>query len=113
LQANKLPSPAYCLPSRDRDILNEIELARLYRVRGLVQGVGFRYFTQRTALRLGVKGLVRNLANGDVEVQAEASTTALEQFHAELKRGPRSAEVSEVLEQEIEPAHHSSFHIRD
>ena len=90
-----------------------MQSARLYRIRGLVQGVGFRYFTQRTALRLGVQGWVRNLPSGDVEVQAEASATVLEQFHAELKRGPRSAEVRELIEQEIEPAHHSSFHIRD
>ena len=88
-------------------------MARLYRIRGLVQGVGFRYFTQRTALRLGVRGWVRNLPNGDVEIEAEASRMVLEQFRAELRCGPQSAEVREVLEQEIEPAHHASFHIRD
>jgi acylphosphatase len=90
-----------------------MQLARLYRIRGRVQGVGFRYFTQRTAVRLGVRGWVRNLPNGDVEVQAEASTIVLGQFREELRRGPRSAEVAEVLEQEIEPADHSTFHIRD
>jgi len=89
-----------------------MELARLYRIRGRVQGVGYRYFTQRAALRLGVRGWVRNLQDGDVEVHAEASATVLQSFRAELERGPRFSEVREVMEQPLEPARFSSFHIR-
>jgi acylphosphatase len=89
-----------------------MELARLYRIRGRVQGVGYRYFTQRAALRLGVRGWVRNLPDGDVEVHAEASATVLQSFRAQLERGPRFSEVREVIEQTLETAQFSSFDIR-
>jgi acylphosphatase len=89
-----------------------MELARLYRIRGHVQGVGYRYFTKRTALRLGVHGWVRNLPDGDVEVHAEASAVVLQSFRAELERGPQFSEVREVMEQPLEPARFSSFDIR-
>jgi acylphosphatase len=89
-----------------------MELARLYRIRGRVQGVGYRYFTQRTALRMGVLGWVRNLPDGDVEVHAEASATVLQSFREQLERGPRFSEVREVTEEKREPAQFSSFDIR-
>ena len=54
-----------------------MELARRYLIRGHVQGVGYRYFTQRIAVRLGVRGWVRNRLDGDVEVHAQASVTVL------------------------------------
>jgi acylphosphatase len=78
-----------------------------------VQGVGYRYFALQNALRLGVRGWVRNLPDGDVEVHAEAPPETLEQFRARLREGPRSSRVTEILE---EPAaksgEHSSFQIR-
>jgi acylphosphatase len=73
-------------------------LARHYRIRGRVQGVGYRYFTRRIALRLGVRGFVRNLPDGDVEVHAEADGEALQEFRFELERGPVSSRVSEIVE---------------
>ena len=45
-------------------------IARLYRVRGRVQGVGFRYFVEHSAKGLGVSGWVRNVDDGSVEVYA-------------------------------------------
>ena len=89
-----------------------MESARLYRIRGRVQGVGYRYFTQRAALRLGVHGWVRNLPDGDVEVHAEASTEVLQSFRAQLEHGPRFSEVREVIEETLEWAGFSSFDIR-
>jgi len=89
-----------------------MELARLYRIRGRVQGVGYRYFTQQIAFRMGVRGWVRNLPDGDVEVHAEASATVLQSFRAQLERGPRFSEVREVTEATLEPARFSSFDIR-
>ena len=73
-------------------------LARHYRIRGRVQGVGYRYFARRIALRLGVRGWVRNLPNGDVEVHAEAGAEVLQEFRSELERGPASSRVSEIVE---------------
>jgi acylphosphatase len=65
-------------------------------VEGRVQGVGFRYFVQETALALGVNGWVRNRWNGAVEVLAEGDRKSLEQLAAALQRGPRGAFVSDL-----------------
>jgi acylphosphatase len=73
--------------------------ARSYRIRGRVQGVGYRYFAQQIALRLGVRGWVRNTPNGDVEAHGEAETGTLALFLAELERGPSFSRVSEVIEE--------------
>jgi acylphosphatase len=90
-----------------------MDAARLYRIRGRVQGVGYRYFTQRIALRLGVRGWVRNLPNGDVEVHAEADSTTLAGFRQELERGPSSSTVGAVTEEATPRTdRYSSFEIR-
>ena len=65
-------------------------------VRGDVQGVGFRYFVQRKAHQLGVRGWVRNNADGTVEVVAEGDRAALEQLKRALEEGPRMAHVERV-----------------
>ncbi len=72
-------------------------------VRGRVQGVGYRFFTQRTALELGIKGYVRNLPDGTVEVVAEGSPGAMEKFIQELREGPPLAIVEDMEVQEIPP----------
>jgi acylphosphatase len=74
-------------------------IARRYVVRGLVQGVGYRYFARQAALRLGVHGWVRNLPSGEVEVHAEADAETLADFRAALERGPLMAHVSQVIEE--------------
>ena len=65
-------------------------------VRGVVQGVGFRWFVQRTASRLGLHGWVRNRPDGTVEVAAEGSTAAVDALLAAIREGPDGAWVSEV-----------------
>lgn len=65
-------------------------------VRGEVQGVGYRYFAQRQARALGLRGYARNRADGTVEVVAEGSRPQLERLLAELWRGPGAARVAEV-----------------
>ena len=87
--------------------------ARRYRIRGRVQGVGYRYFTQRIALRLSVRGWVRNLPNGEVEAHAEADSTTLANFREELERGPGSSAVDAVTEEGATRSdRYSSFEIR-
>jgi acylphosphatase len=76
------------------------EGARRFYVSGMVQGVGYRYFAQRAAQRLGLVGYVRNLGDGRVEVYAIGDSGALAQLRRELERGPRSAVVSSVAEEE-------------
>ena len=66
----------------------------------MVQGVGYRYFAQRAAQRLGLAGYVRNLADGRVEVYAIGDAEAIGKLRAELERGPRAAQVSGVAEEQ-------------
>ncbi len=71
--------------------------ARLHaRVHGRVQGVNFRYYTTRTARRLGLTGWVANRRDGTVETVAEGPRSDLEQFLDFLHRGSPSASVQEV-----------------
>lgn len=65
-------------------------------ISGLVQGVGFRYFVQRRALRLGISGFVRNVSNGNVEVEAEGDRSLLEDLIRELRVGPQAAHVIDL-----------------
>ena len=88
------------------------DAATAYRVTGRVQGVGFRWWTQQQAKRLGLRGYVRNLADGSVEVQASGSRESLEHFRALLKRGPAGAQVAEVAISPLTDADlPESFHI--
>ena len=66
----------------------------------MVQGVGYRFFAQRVAGRIGVAGYVKNLRDGRVEVYAIGTAEQLRGLRDELKRGPRAAEVSDVNEEE-------------
>lgn len=66
------------------------------RIRGVVQGVGYRYFVRRTAAALGVKGYVRNHFDGSVEVVAEGERSVLAALADQLRLGPRFAEVESV-----------------
>lgn len=72
-------------------------------VEGQVQGVGFRYFTERIALRLQVAGWVRNLPDGRVEVLARVTPSAKGPFLAALQEGPSMGHVSR-LDVQKEPA---------
>ena len=76
------------------------KLARFYRVRGRVQGVGFRYFVERAAHSLALSGWVRNDDDGSVEVYAVGSAAQLSQLAGLLWKGPRWAEVRGVDESE-------------
>jgi acylphosphatase len=62
----------------------------------MVQGVGFRYAALRQGRRLGLKGYVRNLPDGSVEVVAEGDSGQLEQLRSWLQRGPPGAHVYKV-----------------
>ncbi len=83
--------------------MSEAKQARRYLVSGMVQGVGYRYFTQDAAEKLHVTGFVRNLRDGRVEVFAMAAPRQLAEFRALLQRGPRFSRVSEVQEEPSAP----------
>ncbi len=65
-------------------------------ISGRVQGVFFRMFTLREAQALGLKGRVRNLPDGRVEVHAEGEKEKLEKLVEKLRQGPPGAVVENV-----------------
>jgi len=65
-------------------------------VSGRVQGVGFRWFAEREALKRDVKGYVRNLADGRVEIWAQAEDERLGEFCEAVRKGPPASRVDEV-----------------
>jgi acylphosphatase len=65
-------------------------------VTGVVQGVGFRCFVLNAARELGLRGYVRNVPGGDVEVVAEGPRERLEILESDLRRGPSASTVREV-----------------
>lgn len=69
--------------------------ARIW-VNGLVQGVAYRAFTQRTASQQGLRGGVRNLDDGRVAVEVEGERQAVERLIAALRTGPPMARVQDV-----------------
>ena len=77
-------------------------MAKRFFVSGAVQGVGFRFFAESVAARLGVAGYVKNLFDGRVEVYAIGSTAQLSALKGELRRGPRMAGVDQVAESDAE-----------
>jgi acylphosphatase len=77
-------------------------IARRYFISGIVQGVGFRYFTQDEAERLHLSGYVRNLRDGRVEAYAVGSPENLARLRTILERGPRGAMVQHVVEESAE-----------
>ena len=70
--------------------------ARLYRVRGCVQGVGFRFFVERAATDLGLTGYVKNCFDGSVQVYAVGLSDKLRQLEKQLAAGPRWGRVDRV-----------------
>ena len=80
-----------------------MRVARRFVVSGRVQGVGFRYFTQDTALREGVTGWVRNLPDGRVEALVEGDVEAVTRVERALRIGPRGALVDRVYVDDEDP----------
>lgn len=83
-------------------------------VSGRVQGVGFRAFAEREAKALGIRGQVRNLVDGRVELIAEGDGAQIEELKTRLLSGPRLAQVL-ALEAKIiaGPRHFEGFSIEE
>jgi len=81
-------------------------------VSGLVQGVAFRYHTRVFARELGVRGWVKNLPDGRVEVWAEGARADVERLVAWLRHGPPSAQVSGVELERTRAQGHAGFHVQ-
>ncbi len=68
-----------------------------YRVSGIVQGVGFRWFVREKARRLGLAGWVRNLPSGEVEIAASGEQQQLTLLLDTVREGPPGARVDRVV----------------
>ena len=82
------------------------------RIRGRVQGVGFRWSTRERAVELGVTGWVRNLLDGSVEVWLEGDEGSVDAMVAWLRRGPRHAGVERTELLAAQPDGHREFDVR-
>jgi len=89
-----------------------MKIARKFVISGIVQGVGFRFFAQRSAARHQVWGYVRNLKDGRVEAHAEGDAKSVEDFKLDILTGPVYAKVEEIEETVLEISNiYSSFRI--
>lgn len=86
---------------------------RRYVVTGRVQGVGFRWFVEREAAQLGMKGWVRNCEDGSVEVMATGTPEQQRSLRAKLREGPRAARVDMVQESSAPYLEAHSFGIQE
>ncbi len=82
-------------------------------VKGIVQGVNFRYYTQRQGIRYNVTGWVRNLPDGSVAAVFEGEEQDVEAMVQWCRHGPPSAQVTELIVQPEEyRGEFSSFSIK-
>ncbi|HVK61712.1 MAG TPA: acylphosphatase [Bdellovibrionales bacterium] len=84
-------------------------MVRRYLVSGRVQGVGYRRFVHREATRLDLKGRVRNLEDGRVEVYVEGNESVLRELESLLAEGPSFSQVSNV---DVQTLNESAFDAR-
>lgn len=77
--------------------------AKLLRISGQVQGVGFRAWMVRRAVQLGVNGWVRNRGDGTVEALLFGDPAAVEELLRNCRRGPPGATVALIHEDLAEP----------
>jgi acylphosphatase len=94
-----MPPPRLPMPSTPKPPpQSRTDLTRHYRVSGKVQGVYYRHSTRAEARRLNLRGTVRNLSDGSVEVLVQGAPAAVEALRLWLHRGPAHARVDRVSE---------------
>jgi acylphosphatase len=90
------------------------DVAARWLITGVVQGVGFRWFVARQAEGLALRGWVRNLVDGSVEVVAAGEEARIQLLHQKLAVGPRLSRVERVEKTDIphQTVYVKSFDIR-
>ena len=79
-------------------------MVRHFLITGRVQGVGFRWFVQREAAELGLRGWVKNTDAGAVELVAAGSEAKLAELEEALREGSRGSRVDQVARHELQDA---------
>lgn len=80
-------------------------------VSGFVQGVFFRHNAEKKAEEIGIRGYVRNLDDGRVEIMAEGEEENIETFVEWLRKGPRNANVKNLDIEEKKEEEFKNFKI--
>lgn len=80
----------------------ENAVRKFVNVSGRVQGVGFRFFVQQTALNLKVTGWVKNESDGSVSMEIQAEPQILEKLIEKIKKGNGYSRVSEMKSEDLE-----------
>lgn len=80
-------------------------------ISGRVQGVSYRYSTKKRALELGLKGMVKNRADGTVYAEIEGEKEALQQMIDWCWQGPSYAKVEKVNVESAPEKQYTSFEI--
>lgn len=80
-------------------------------IKGIVQGVGFRWFVKQRALNLNIKGFVKNLSNGDVLVIACGEEKDILELLRICKHGYKFARVDKVLHRKLSAQEIRNFNI--
>jgi acylphosphatase len=83
--------------------------AKRLTIAGRVQGVGYRAWMRREAVRLGVSGWVRNRAGGVVEALVYGDSAAVEELLRACRLGPPLADVTSITEELEEPEQEPGF----
>lgn len=78
---------------------------------GKVQNVGFRYYTNKNARTLGIKGFVKNMPDGSVYVEAEGDADIMNTFLEFCKNGPLWSRVDKINVQEAPEKNFGNFRI--
>jgi len=81
-------------------------------VRGVVQGVGFRYYTNKEAKQLYLSGWVRNHQDGSVEIEVQGEEQPLTRFIEWVHEGPTRSLVESVTITEVAEEKDTGFSIR-
>ena len=81
-------------------------------VEGRVQGVGFRNFAYIRALKYNIKGFVKNTSDGNVEIDCTGENSDIENFIAEIKKGPSFSFISKIKINEIPENDFKNFEIK-
>ena len=89
-----------------------IKKAVIIKVYGKVQGVGFRFYTNKKAVELGISGYVQNKTDGSVYIEAEGDETNLLTFIDWCNIGPQWARVTNVETQFVPPINIVGFNIK-
>ena len=82
-----------------------------FTVKGIVQGVGYRYATQKAALKLNLVGWVRNCSNGDVEGVVSGEKSDVENFVYWLWKGSQYSKVNQVDTRIEKDTHFKTFQV--